>query len=64
MWHTWAVSLSPMIRALESLIEELEHHRSLDEPDRLRERIEALDRLDVYLLDEDLPAPSRPLCRS
>ena len=47
-----------MIRALQSLIEELEHDRSLVEPDRLRERIEALDRLDSYLLDEDLPAPS------
>jgi Methyltransferase domain len=47
-----------MIRALQSLIEELEHDCSLDEPDRLRERIEVLDRLDAYLLDEDLPAPS------
>src|ERR1700722_6350164 len=58
MWHTWAVSLSPMVRALQSLIEELERDRSLDETDRLRERIEALDRLDAYLMDEDLPAPS------
>ena len=24
MWHTWAVSLSPIIRALQSLIEELD----------------------------------------
>jgi Histone methylation protein DOT1 len=58
MWHTLGVSLSPMIRALQSLIEELEHDRSLAEPDRLRERIEALDSLDAYLLDEDLPTPS------
>jgi hypothetical protein len=47
-----------MIRALQSLLDELEHDRSLDEPDRLRLRIDALDRLDVYLLDEDLPAPT------
>jgi len=58
MWHTWAVSLSPMIRALQSLLDELEDDRSLEEPDCLRERVDALDRLDVYLLDEDLPAPT------
>jgi hypothetical protein len=45
-----------MIRALQSLIGELEQDRSLDEPDRLRERIEALDRLDAYLLDGQLAA--------
>jgi len=37
------------MRALHSLIEELEQDGSLSEPDRLRERIEAVDRLDVYL---------------
>lgn len=41
--------------ALENLIEELEKDRALDEPNRLRERSEALDRLDAYHLDEELP---------
>jgi hypothetical protein len=45
-----------MLRALQSLVRELEQDRSLDEPDRLRQRIEALDRLDAYLLDGQLPA--------
>jgi len=40
-----------MMRGLQSLIEELEQDRSLDEPERLRERIEAVDRLDIYLPD-------------
>jgi hypothetical protein len=40
-----------MMRALQSLIEELEQDRSLDDPERLRERIEAVDRLDIYLAD-------------
>jgi hypothetical protein len=44
-----------MLRALQNLIRELEQDRSLDEPDRLRQRIEALDRLDAYLLDGQLP---------
>jgi Histone methylation protein DOT1 len=43
-----------MMRGLQSLIGELEQDCSLDEPDRLLERIEALDRLDVYLLDGQL----------
>jgi hypothetical protein len=34
---------------LEALIEELEQDRSLDEPDRLRQRIEALDRIELHL---------------
>jgi len=41
-----------MRRALRSLVEELEQDRSLDEPDRLCRRVEALDRLEAYLLDE------------
>ena len=49
-----------MMRGLQSLIGELEQDCSLDEPDRLRQRIQALDRLDAYLpdapLDEQLPA--------
>jgi hypothetical protein len=40
-----------MTSALQSLIVELEQDRSLDEPDSLRQRIEALDRLEPYLLD-------------
>ncbi|MGA2097391.1 MAG: class I SAM-dependent methyltransferase [Candidatus Acidiferrum sp.] len=41
--------------ALHSLVKELERDSSLEEPDRLRERIEALDRLDVYHLDAANP---------
>jgi hypothetical protein len=37
--------------ALASLIEELEQDRSLDEPRHLRQRVEALDELDAFLLD-------------
>jgi hypothetical protein len=50
-----------MMRGLQSLIGELEQDCSLDEPHRLRLRIEALDRLDAYLFDEQFdgqsPAP-------
>lgn len=38
-----------MIRALHSLVEELEQDQSLEEPDRLSQRVDALDRLEVYL---------------
>ncbi|MBB5342479.1 hypothetical protein [Tunturibacter empetritectus] len=38
-----------MIDAIERVVRELEEDRSLLEPDRLRERLEALDRLDAYL---------------
>ena len=38
--------------ALQMLVEELEQKHSLDEPDRLRDRIEALDRLETYFPDE------------
>jgi hypothetical protein len=41
---------------LESLLIELEQDRSLQEPHRLRQRIEALDRLDVYCVDGQIPA--------
>jgi hypothetical protein len=41
-----------MLRALRSLIEELELDRSIDEPDRLCLRVEALERLEAYLLDD------------
>jgi hypothetical protein len=45
------VSSSSQTCALQSLISELEQDRSLDEPDHLRQRIEALDRLEAYLSD-------------
>lgn len=44
------------MQALHSLVEELEQDRSLDEPERLRRRVEALDRLEAFLIDE--PAAS------
>jgi predicted RNA methylase len=40
-----------MMRTLQDLVEELEQDPSLYEPSRLRQRIEALDRLDIYHLD-------------
>jgi Histone methylation protein DOT1 len=47
-----------MLHGLESLIGELEQDGSLNEPDHLRYRIEALDRLDAYLLDEQFDGQS------
>jgi Histone methylation protein DOT1 len=47
-----------MTHGLESLIGELEEDSSLNEPDHLRHRIEALDRLDAYLLDEQFDGQS------
>jgi hypothetical protein len=38
-----------MMRSLRSMVEELEQDRTLDQPDRLRRRVEALDRLEAYL---------------
>lgn len=38
-----------VMNALEALLLQLEQDRSLDEPDRLRERLDALDRLDAFL---------------
>ena len=49
-------SVRRLMRALRILVEELEQDRSPDEPDRLCRRVEALDRLEAYLLDERLPA--------
>jgi hypothetical protein len=46
-----------MTDGLLSLIAELESDRSLLLQDRVRRRIEALDRLDAYLLIDELPAP-------
>jgi hypothetical protein len=42
-----------MTSAVESLIVELERDRSLDEPDRLRRRIEALDQLEAWLVHSE-----------
>ena len=44
-------NLKRVISALHDLTRELEMDRSLDEPNRFRERIEALDRLDAFHLD-------------
>lgn len=46
------------MRGLRSLVEELERDRSLREPDRLRRRVEALDRLEAYLIDPGGPLPT------
>ncbi len=43
-----------MTIALERLIAELEEDRSLDQPDGVRQRLEALDRLDTCLLNGEL----------
>ena len=40
-----------MMKALQKLIEELEGDASLHEPNKLRQRIEALDRLDAFNLE-------------
>jgi hypothetical protein len=40
-----------MVSALQNLISELEQNDLLDEPDRLRERIDVLDRLDTHFPD-------------
>ena len=40
-----------MMTALQSLVEELEQNESLEEPERLRERFDALDRLDAQHWD-------------
>jgi hypothetical protein len=50
-----------MMSTLQSLVEELEQDRSLDEPSRLRERVEALDRLDVYHVDSQQLGAQRSL---
>jgi hypothetical protein len=42
-----------MMRRLQDLLDEMERDPSLDDPDRLRDRIEALDRLDAYLQGEE-----------
>jgi hypothetical protein len=44
------------MRGLRTMVEELEQDRSLHEPDRLCRRVEALDRLEAYLLDGSMPA--------
>jgi len=49
-----------MMHGLQNLIGELEQDCSLNEPDRLRQRIDALDRLDAYL-DGQLDGPLRAI---
>jgi hypothetical protein len=49
-----------MTIALERLIAELEEDRSLDQPDRVRQRLEALNRLDALLSNGDLVAVAQP----
>lgn len=44
------------MKALQNLISELQQDPSLDEPHRLRRRIEALDHLDAYLSDGQVSA--------
>jgi hypothetical protein len=46
-------SLEPLIDALRSLIAELEEDGSLEQPDRVRSRLEALDRLEACILFGD-----------
>ena len=47
---------------LEALLRELEQDRSLDEPARIRERIDALDRLEIGLLHAQDQTDDRQLC--
>jgi hypothetical protein len=44
-----------MMKALRKFIDELEADASLHEPNKLRQRIEALDRLDAFNVDESPP---------
>jgi len=50
------------MNALEALILDLEHDRSLAAPDRLRRRIDALDRIEAYLLHERDHDRARAMC--
>jgi Histone methylation protein DOT1 len=45
-----------VVKALQNLVSELEQDRSLHEPHRLRRRIEAIDHLETYLSDAQVPA--------
>ena len=47
--------LKTMTSALQYLVADLEQDRSLCEPSRLRDRVEALDHLETYLIDDQLP---------
>jgi hypothetical protein len=49
-----------MIGTIESLIEELERDPLLDRPDRLRQRIEALDHLEAWLVHGENTLPMEP----
>jgi Histone methylation protein DOT1 len=48
------------MHGLQSLIEKLEQDGALSQPDRLRQRLDALDRLDACLLDEQLATVGVP----
>jgi hypothetical protein len=52
--------VSAAIGALGELVSELEADRSWSEPDRFRERVKAIDRLDVYPLEEFLSGECAP----
>ena len=51
-------ALDTMMHGLQTLIGELEEDGSLNEPHHLRHRIEALDRLDAYLMNEQFDGQS------
>ncbi len=51
LWDIHLGRVRPMMSELQNLIAELTQDRSLDDPARLPRRIEALDRLEAYLLD-------------
>ncbi len=44
-----------MTNTLQSMVTELEQDDHLDKPDHLRQRLDALDRLDEYFMDEPTP---------
>jgi hypothetical protein len=46
------------MRDLEELLDELDHNRSLSDPNRLRERLHTMDRLDAFRLDGEVPEES------
>lgn len=54
---TGAPDIRAGVRALQDLVEALERDTSLGEPARLRERVDAFDRLEALLLSADAEAP-------
>jgi Histone methylation protein DOT1 len=49
------MELQRLTNTLQSMVAELEQDDHLDKPDHLRQRLDALDRLDEYLMDEPTP---------